>query len=160
MTWNNDAHGLVGGSREIKGYLPGHSWAMKLSQLHKQPDAMVRIATYSVNADYAADILRRRPYLVRFACNAQSWREAQKLAQELPNIEVRVVDDLHAKMVLIAPATVYVGSANFVKATLWDVSIGVRGTSWHDHYAKQFDAMWDGGDASLLPAWRRGSAAT
>ena len=41
MTWNNDGHGLVGSSREIKGYLPSHSWAMKLSQLHKQPDALV-----------------------------------------------------------------------------------------------------------------------
>jgi hypothetical protein len=55
MTWNNDAHGLVGKSNEIKAYLPGHSWAMKLSQLHKQPDAMVRIATYSLNADMAVE---------------------------------------------------------------------------------------------------------
>jgi hypothetical protein len=35
MTWNNDGHGLVGSSREIKGYLPSHSWAMKLSQLRQ-----------------------------------------------------------------------------------------------------------------------------
>jgi len=160
MTWNNDGHGLVGSSREIKGYLPSHSWAMKLSQLHKQPDALVRIATYSVNADYAADILRRRPYRIHFACNTHSWREAQELARQLPSIDVRVVDDLHAKLVRIAPATVYIGSANFVKATLQDVSIGVRGTSWHDHYAEWFDAVCNGGHASLLPAWRRGLAPT
>jgi len=63
-------------------------------------------------------------------------------------------------LVLIAPATLYLGSANFVKATLQGVSIGVRGASWHDHYAKWFDAMWNGGDASLLPAWRRGESGT
>jgi hypothetical protein len=82
------------------------------------------------------------------------------LARELPNIEVRVVDDLHAKMVLIAPATVYIGSANFVRATLQDVSIGVRGAAWHDHYAKWFDVIWEGGHASLLPEYRRGESGT
>ena len=62
VTWNNDIHGLLGSSREIKGYLPSHSWAMKLSQLDRQPHTLVRIATYSVNVDYAVDILRRRPH--------------------------------------------------------------------------------------------------
>jgi hypothetical protein len=145
VTWNNDGHGLVGSSHEIKGYLPSHSWAMKLSQLAKQPDVLVRIATYSVNADYAADILQRRPHHVRFACNPHYRWEAIKLARRLPDIEVRIIDDLHAKLVLIAPATVYLGSANFVKATNQDVSIGVRGAHWHNHYAKWFDIVWSSG---------------
>jgi hypothetical protein len=142
MTWNNDGWGLVGSSSEIKYYLPGHSWAMKLSQLAKQPHALVRIATYSLNTDYAVDILRRRPHHIRFACNPRFLPEAQQLARQLPGIEVCVVDDLHAKLVLIEPATVYVGSANFVRAALEDISIGVRGTQWHDHYAEWFDALF------------------
>jgi len=146
MTWNNDIHGLLGSSREIKGYLPSHSWAMKLSQLDKQPNAQVRIATYSVNVDYAVGILCRRPRLIRFACNSEFWSQAQQLARRLPNIEVRTVDDLHAKLVLIAPATVYLGSANFVKAMLADVSFGVRGPQWHDHYATWFDILWSHGE--------------
>ena len=145
MTWNNDIHGLLGSSREIKGYLPSHTWMMKLSQLDRQPHALVRIATYSVNVDYAVEILRRRPRRIRFACNPHFLQEAQQLAQQLPDIEVRVVDDLHAKLVLIAPATVYIGSANFVKATIHDISIGVRGPSWHDHYAAWFDTLWSAG---------------
>jgi hypothetical protein len=59
----------------------------------------------------------------------------------------------------LAPATVYLGSANFVKATLIDASIGVRGAQWHDHYAEWFDrVIWSGGHASLLPSWRRGES--
>jgi PLD-like domain len=142
MTWNNDAHGLLVKLNEIKGYLPSHSWGNKLSQLHKQPDKMVRICAYSVNADYVVSILGRRPNHIRFMCNTKFEPEIKQLRTLLPGIEFRVLGDLHAKMTLIEPDTVYVGSANFVTASLKDVEIGVRSQPLHDHYAAMFDKWW------------------
>jgi phosphatidylserine/phosphatidylglycerophosphate/cardiolipin synthase-like enzyme len=145
MTWKNDNSGLLGASNEIKAYLPSHSWGMKLSQLAKQGDSLVRIATYSLNADYAHEVLQKRPRHVRLMCNDKFWRQAHQLARLTPGIEVRVVPDLHAKLVLIDPATVYVGSANFVPAMIQDPSIGVRGAQWHNYYAAWFDRLWCNG---------------
>lgn len=46
MGWNQDSHGLVFKSNELKLYYDGHhTWAMKLSQVSKQKGT-VRIITY------------------------------------------------------------------------------------------------------------------
>jgi hypothetical protein len=139
MTWNNDAHGLLCKISEAKLYLPSHSWAMKLSQLHKQPNSIVRIMTYSLNAEYAQQILERRPYNIRIICNSQFNEEAYQLSQKVSGIHIRTFNDIHAKLVLIEPETVYLGSANLVKNTLADISIGLRLKAAHDYYAAWFD---------------------
>ncbi len=143
MTWNNDAHGLVCKVPEAKLYLPSHSWAMKLSQLHKQPDAQVRIATYSINPEYAQDIFRRRPHHIRVICNSQFKDAAAELSLAFPLVDIRTFSDAHAKLVLIEPNTVYLGSANFVKNTLADISVGLRSKDAHDHYAQWFDRKFN-----------------
>jgi hypothetical protein len=143
MTWNNDGHGLVCKIPEAKLYRSTHSWAMKLSQLHKQGDAMVRVATYSLNAEMAGAIFARRPHHIRVLCNARFLSEAKELMQMLPGVEVQTRTDLHAKLVLIEPATVYLGSANFVNNALNDVSVGLRSRAAHDHYAQWFDETFE-----------------
>jgi hypothetical protein len=146
MTWNNDAHGLVCKIPEAKLYLPSHSWAMKLSQLHKQGDTHVRIMTFSLNADMAQQILERRPYNIRIICNSQFNSEAYQLSRKLPGLHIRSFKDAHAKLVLIEPKTIYLGSANLVKNTLADISVGLRSKDAHDYYAKWFDEKFESCD--------------
>jgi hypothetical protein len=119
---------------------------MKLSQLHKQPNALVRIATYSLNAELASEILQRRPHHIWLACNPYYRSEAQELVSRFPKIQARLIEDLHAKLVLIEPATVYVGSTNFVRSALKDISVGIRSRNFHDYYARWFDEqLWQSG---------------
>jgi phosphatidylserine/phosphatidylglycerophosphate/cardiolipin synthase-like enzyme len=141
MTWKDDVHGLLCSAREIKCYLPSHSWAMKLSQMARQ-DALIRIATYSLNAEFAIGILQRRPYSVRLACHQQFVQQARILTSRLPGVKVKAIRDLHAKLVLIEPDTTYLGSANFVPASISDLVIGIRSRAVHAHYAQWFDAQW------------------
>jgi PLD-like domain len=142
MTWNNDTHGLVCRIAEAKCYRPGHSWAMKLSQLQRQPNAKVRIATYSLNAELAYEILSRRPHTIRILCNARFEREAEAIRQRLPGIAIRTADSMHAKLCLIAPSTVYLGSENFVRSSLDDIVVGLRSEQVHDYWAAWFDEMF------------------
>lgn len=58
---------------------------------------MVRIATYSLNADYAAGFMIRRPHHIRLMCHEKFGDEARKLQVMLPGIEVRLLHDLHAR---------------------------------------------------------------
>lgn len=139
MTWNNDGHGLVCKIAEAKCYRPGHSWAMKLSQLHKQPDAIVRITTYSLNEDLAFEIFSRRPHFIRILCHTKFHSNAEAVMQRLPGIEIRVSAVMHAKLCLIESKTVYLGSENFVRSTLDDIVVGLRDKQVHDYWASWFD---------------------
>jgi PLD-like domain len=141
MTWRDDNHGMVTRSSEIKCYFDSHSWPMKLSQLHRQR-GLVRVATYSLNAEHAVDIFRRRPHDIRIICNGKFRSEARLLAARLPLLEIACRDDMHAKLVLIEPDTVYLGSMNFVKNMMKDAVLGVRGRDIHQHYRLWFDWLW------------------
>jgi hypothetical protein len=139
MGWNDDNHGMVRRIPEAKCYLPGHSWPMKLSQLHRQLSAAVRVATYSLNADLAVEIFSRRPHTIRILCNAKFRREAQAVMRALPQVEIRISRSMHAKLCLIEPSTVYLGSENFVRSALDDIVVGLRSGEVHDYWASWFD---------------------
>jgi PLD-like domain len=141
MTWRDDNHGIVTRSSEIKCFTDTHSWPMKLSQLNRQ-NGLVRAATYSLNAEYAKEIFQRRPFAIRILCNSKFRFEGQTLTNELPSIEVAHRGDMHAKFVLIAPDTSYLGSMNFVSNKMRETVVGLRGCDIHQHYAAWFDVMW------------------
>ena len=141
MAWTTD-NGLVVRPNEVKGYGAPTSWARKLSWLERHPTRLVRVATYSLDAEYAAGFFIRRPHHVRLMCHENFSTEAHKLQTMLPDIEVRTLADLHAAMVLIEPETIYIGSMNFVKAALKEGVVGVRSGPLHDHYAALFDEWW------------------
>jgi hypothetical protein len=141
MIWRADSHGIVTRSSEIKCYVDSHSWAMKLSQLHRQ-DGLVRVATYSLNAKYATEVFQRRNRDVRIICNSKFRKQALTLNKRLPNIEIAYRDDMHAKFVLIEPDTVYLGSMNLVNNSVRDSVVGIRARDIQQYYADWFDRMW------------------
>lgn len=142
MSWRDDGHGLVVKATEVKLFMPSHSWGMKLSQLPKQA-GRVRILTYSLpDRSYVAEQLGRRPSNIALICHEKFRDRAVAIKREFPGIEIAVSDCLHAKLLLIEPATVYVTSANFGESDWTEVGVGVRSKPGHDWYAEMFDRLW------------------
>lgn len=145
MSWANDAHGIVFQSREIKLYKDGgHTWAMKLSQIAKQSGA-IRIITYSLpRLHYVEEQLSRRPYGIWIICHSKFLTEAKDIKRNLPKLKIAVHDGVHSKVCLIAPCTIYIGSANFGVSGWHETEIGVRSKaaySWYLHHS--FIPLWD-----------------
>jgi len=144
MTWKNDGHGLLFRSEEIKLYKPSHTWAMKLSQLDRQ-NGIVRIMTYSLpSLNYVREQLGRRPLDIYITCHSKFVEQAQAIKQEFPEIAIAVSDTMHSKVLLIEPATLYVGSANFGASGSHETMIGVRSKEAHDDFVRRV----------FIPAWQ------
>jgi len=152
MTWNNDAHGLVFCSNELKLYKRSHTWGMKLSQLGKQTGT-VRIVTFrlpgspGLGDEYYATQISRRPsdmfVLIGTGGHPDELAKARALKKRFPDVRVAVHPELHIKAVAIAPTTLYVGSANFGNSSWADITLGVRSAEAHDYFvAETFDPLW------------------
>ncbi|MEA3200084.1 MAG: hypothetical protein QOE90_1512 [Thermoplasmata archaeon] len=148
MGWNDDGHGKVFKPTEAKLYGPTHTWAMKLSQLHRQV-GVCRIVTYSLPAlDYAREQFGRRPFGISLVCNEKFLNQAREIKRTFPRIEIRTHPRVHSKILLIEPGTVYVSSANFGRSMsgikAWhETTLGVRSTAAHDWYVQtSFDPLW------------------
>lgn len=152
MTWKDDGHGKLFRTSEAKLYGASHTWAMKLSQLHRQA-GRCRILTYSLPAlDYAREQFVRRPRDILIACHEKFAPQARLISREFPEIEIRTHPRLHSKTLLIEPDTVYVSSANFGRSLsghhAWhETTLGVRSKEAHDWYvAFSFDPLWEEAD--------------
>ena len=144
MTWKDDVHGKVFRSSEIKLYYSGaHTWAMKLSQLARQTGT-VRIITYSLpDMDYVKEQFDRRPNGVWLICNSKFKSRASEIKRVYPEIKIAFKDDVHSKVLLIEPKTVYITSANFGLSGWHETTIGVRSKEAHDSYVEHsFNKLW------------------
>ena len=141
--WNNDAHGLLFKCSEVKLYSPSHTYGMKLSQLPRQKGT-VRIITYKFAAlPYAIEQLARRPHDIKIIVNSKFSPDARRIKKELPGVEIRVHPELHDKVVLIEPSTIYMGSANFGHGGWSESTVGLRSKEAFDWFLKtRWEPLW------------------
>lgn len=140
----NDIHGIVFRPSEIKLYYNGsHTWAMKLSQIHKQ--GFVRILTYSLpDLRRIDDLLKRRPDNISLICHSKFKQQALQLAINFPNINIAINETLHSKIVLIEPDTIFVTSANFGYSSWHETTVGIRSKIAYDAYVlNSFQPLWE-----------------
>lgn len=143
MAWNNDEHGMVVKAVEVKLFKPSHSWGMKLSQLSRQL-GHVRILTYSLpDHEYICQQFGRRPNNISILCHSKFRDRAAAIKSSFPEIGVALSDNIHAKLLLIEPGTIYVTSANFGDSQWNEVGVGIRSESGHRWYADMFDEIWE-----------------
>lgn len=151
MAWNDDNHGKLFKSSELKLYYSGtHTWAMKLSQLHRQT-GYVRIITYSLpDIDYVRQQFHRRPYDISIICHSKFRDKAIEIKKAFPNIRIAVKNSVHSKVLLIEPKTLYVTSANFGRSHWHETCLGARSKVAHDEYIEHsFNHLWDSAEEIL-----------
>lgn len=143
MTWRDDSYGIRRTSKEVKVFaFSGHTWGMKLSQLSRQV-GVVRLTTYSLpRIDYVREQLGRRPHSIEIVCNTKFLDVAKQIKREFPAIGVAVHPEVHAKQLLIEPATVYIGSSNFGSSGWVEADIGIRDSEIHDWCVANFRKLW------------------
>jgi hypothetical protein len=142
--WENDVHGLLFKSGELKLYRSSHSWGMKLSQLPRQSGA-VYIMTYSLpDMDYVKRQLGRRPENIHMICHSKFIGRAQQIKDTFPAIRVAVYDATHSKVLAIEPRTLYITSTNFGDSHWHETTIGVRSAEAFRYFVGQiFTPLWD-----------------
>lgn len=119
------------------------TWATKLSQLGRQT-GIVRILTYSLpNIDYVKTQFKRRPHGIYIICHSKFRDRALEIKRAFPEIRIALNPELHSKVLLIEPETVYVSSANFGSSKWHETSVGFHSKAAHDWFVdNDFFCLW------------------
>ena len=87
--------------------------------------------------DYLKKILGKRPNDMTLIANDKFQSKAKELQELYPGITIYLRSDVHAKMVLIEPETVWLSSANFGDSTWFEHTIGIHDKRGYDFYRKE-----------------------
>lgn len=144
MAFRTDAHGLAFKCDDIKITSNAHTWAMKLSQIAKQKGAL-RIITYSLpRPDYIQQVLGKRPVNIQIIAHSKFRQDAMNIMKWFGDIDIRVNDKVHSKVVLAEPETVIVSSANFGSSLWHETSVSLHSKEAHDWYVEHmFTPLWE-----------------
>ena len=128
MAFKNDKGGIALSLKNSKISCGSAStWATKLSQIERFK-GNIFIMTYSLpNLEYSINkIFRKKSMGVSIMCHERFSEKAIRLKNEYPSIRVWLRNDIHAKFILIEPATVWVSSANFGSSGYIEAHIGLH----------------------------------
>lgn len=118
------------------------TWNTRLSQIGTPNlrDKKVIICTYSLpNLAYSKRIFDKRSSNVTLIVNEAFKDKAEELQNCYPDLVVRVKKDVHAKMVLIEPKTVWLSSANFGESDWFEQTIGLHSEEAYQFYLNQIE---------------------
>jgi len=144
MAFKTDSGGIAFKSSDIKLTGGASTWGTRLSQLSKQ-SGVVRLITYSLpNLAYVEKQLGRRPNNIFVIAHEKFENQGRDIKVRFPDIRVAIAPNIHSKVLLIEPNTVWISSANFGDSGWHETSIGVRSADALDWYVKGiFDPLWN-----------------
>jgi hypothetical protein len=139
--FQTDNGGFAFSCKDLKILSGSSTWATRLSQLARM-SGVVRIATYSLpDLDYVAVQLGRRPCNIEIVCHAKFEDRAAAIKARFPDIRLFVNHEVHAKMLLIEPHTVFIGSANFGSSGWAEVTFGAHSVEAHGYAVSVFETL-------------------
>lgn len=140
MTTNSNVNGHAIDIKDAKIFFGDNStWGVKLSQLAKVK-GNVYISTFSLpDLPYAQKILKKRPCDIYIIAHSMFHAKALAIKDAFPDIRIALRDNIHAKMVLAEPKTVWLSSANFGKSGWIEHGIGMHSPEAFDFYKNAFD---------------------
>jgi len=132
MAFQTDNGGLAL-KADIKIGADASTWNTRLSQLSRT-DAEVILCTYSLpNIPSVRQILDRRSRNITLIVNARFAAQANALKRAYPELTLYLIPRTHAKMALIAPATVWLSSENIGTSGWYENTVGIRSAAAYDY---------------------------
>jgi len=144
VSFKTDSGGVAFKASDAKLQGSASTWATKLSQLARQTGT-VRIITYSLpSMEYVRTQLGRRPIDIFLIAHAKFESRAREIKNEYPEIEVALHPEVHSKVLLVAPSTITVSSANFGDSGWHETSVSFHSKEAHDWYVENdFARLWE-----------------
>ena len=143
-TFKTDRGGFAFACDDIKLGVDVSSWKKHLTQLRRQ-SGIVRVVTNLLpDLEYISGIIEKHPENFFLIANTAARAEAEFLKSRFPAIRISLHDKSNAKLVLIAPRTVWMCTNDFGKSPLLESSVGFHSVRLHDHLASEsFTRLWD-----------------
>ena len=137
--FNADGGGVEIPNVKLKALTGGSSWNTRLSQI-AHVKGNITICTYSLpDINYLSRIFCKRQEDVKILVNKKFESRAREMMLKFPKLEIYLKDDVHAKLVLLAPETVYIGSDNFGDSGWFEATVRIKSPYVYRHYIEQIN---------------------
>lgn len=143
MQFKTDGGGFAFSNADSKLVLGSATWSTHLSQLGKVTGPLFVMTRLLPNVDYIAEIVGKRPRAISILAHAEASDNARLLKLLFPQIEIALHRRNNAKMVLVAPQTVWISTSDFGKSGEIETGIGIHSPEvFQEAKEKLFDRAW------------------
>jgi hypothetical protein len=143
MIFSNDSGGFVFSCEDAKMSICTSSWNKRLSQIARVIGPILIMTGSLPDAEYISQTLGKRPRDIFIIANVDAQEEARMLKRRFPDVRIALHGNNNAKVVLVAPDTVWVSSADFGKSARIESTVGLHSSAlFNKTRASFFNRMW------------------
>lgn len=143
MVFGNDSRGFAFSCEDAKMSICASTWNTRLSQIARVIGPVLIMTGSLPDPDYISQTLGKRPRDIFIIANLHAQREARMLKLRFPEVRIALHPKNNAKVVLVAPDTVWVSSADFGRTAQIESAVGLHSSAV---FAKTretfFDRIW------------------
>ena len=126
MIFSNDSGGFTFSCEDAKMSICTSTWNKRLSQIARVTGPMLIMTGSLPDPEYISQTLGKRPRDIYIIANVDAQKEARMLKRRFPEVRIALHSNNNAKVVLVAPDTVWVSSADFGKTTRIESAVGLH----------------------------------
>lgn len=144
MAFTDDHGGFAFSCDDAKFSVCASTWNTRLSQLGKIQGSLCIMTHHLPNPEYIAKIFSKRPHNIFIIANQDARENAQKIKTQFPQVRIALHPKSNAKVVLVAPETVWVASSDFGETKMVESAIGLHSVTVHNRALEGlFNVEWD-----------------
>lgn len=129
MVFSNDSRGFAFSCEDAKMSICPCTWNTRLAQIARVIGPILIMTGALPDSEYIAQTLGKRPRDIFIIANASAQNEAKTLKRRFPDVRIALHLNSNAKVVLVAPDTVWVSSADFGRTTQIESAVGLHSIS-------------------------------
>ncbi|BBB66538.1 hypothetical protein UNDYM_2285 [Undibacterium sp. YM2] len=126
MAFSDDSGGFAFVCNDGKFMLNASTWNTRLSQLGTAKGALYIMTNLLPNPDYIAKIISKRAENIFIIANEAARQNALQIKRAFPKVRIVLHPKMNAKLVLLAPETVWVATSDFGKTDMVETAIGLH----------------------------------
>ena len=125
MAFTDDGGGFAFSCDDAKMSICSSTWNTRLSQIARVTGPIFVMTGLLPDVDFISQIIGKRPSDIFIIANTDAKTEAEHLKKRFPAIRIVLHPNNNAKVVLVAPATVWVSSSDFGKTKKIESAVGM-----------------------------------
>lgn len=126
MIFSDDSGGFAFSCEDAKMSICASTWNKRLSQIARVIGPVLIMTGSLPDPEYISHTLGKRPRDIFIIANTDAQKEARMLKLRFPDVRMALHRNNNAKVVLVAPDTVWVSSADFGKTTRIESAVGLH----------------------------------
>jgi len=143
MAFSDDSGGFAFSCEDAKMSICASTWNTRLSQLGRIAGRVCIMTGALPDLEYISQIVGKRPRDMFIIANTRALLEAKQLKSRFPLLRIALHPETNAKVVLVAPETVWVSSSDFGKTDQIESAVGLHSIAVYNRTLESlFNTVW------------------